>query len=167
MKDRIDNGQSISSLSSLSSSLTSPTYPIWLIQASISHARCLLKIGQPYEAIIAAQTAVDLIPTSVWTSWPSLPLDGTMTTTTFLSLYESLEVLQQALEGASSVRPTNKGTNDTPQDDWTSREVTILERLILGWSEQQSKEQLLSTAQRNRRRSLGFRFQKLQNQVKK
>jgi hypothetical protein len=140
--------------------------PVWLIQAGVAHARCLLRIGHPDKAVLAAQAAVNLASATLSSEGGPPGMDhGNDASMTMPALYEGWEVLQQALEGAASAAAAaaipGVGGRDgpTPAQDLVRREVQALERLV-GWPEE-SAGRFLSEAQRNRRRSLGFRLQKL------
>jgi hypothetical protein len=108
----------------------------WLIQALGAQRQCLLQSGDASGAIQAALMAVNL----------STSCTQTEASDELLTIqYTSLEGLQQALEQSQSSK---------------HQELEAL-RQLMGMQEPKS----LTTKQKNNRRSLGFRLQKLEREL--
>lgn len=137
--------------------------PIWLVQAKVGHARCLLLLlllqAGPKDdgaaAVDASQSAVDWAPPPAGIGDDDQ--DDQDEEAAILVRYESLEVLQQALEAAAALP-----ANVRARKDLARRERAALEEL-LALPEPTTRS---STVQQNKRRSLGFRLQRLQREVK-
>jgi len=122
----------------------------WLIEAMQSQADCLSELRLYSDSAVVMKSATQVCRSFFGSSRTS---DNDNNETTVKYLYACLERCQAALEQENN-KPSSKAQNTK------SDELEALEELLA-----LSPPSDLSTTQQNKRRSLGFRLQKLQREL--